>query len=216
MSNALSYQEITHLQGNLPTSPGRILIAEDDPVVAASMTQDVRELGYTVVGPASNGGQAIELAKCERPDLALLDIRMPVIGGFGAATVLSRHMDIPVVMVSAYTELEYLDAGQRVGVFGYLIKPITIEHLRFGIAVAWARYRDRQRLRGQVRELKIAIQDRKDIERAKGILMDKLGLNERNAMRRLQKQARNARRRLADTARAIVESDKLFSEIDGP
>ncbi len=212
MSNALMAPSTSWIAPEPPQRPRTVLIAEDDPLMAASLAKDVRSLGYEVVGPAGDGQQAIELAQVRRPDLALLDIKMPVVGGFAAATVLFRQMDVPVVMVSAHTENQYVEAGRRVGVFGHLIKPVTVDHLRFGIAVAWSRFLERQQLRDQVRNLQEALEDRKHIERAKGILMDKLGLTERGAMRRLQQQARDARRRLSDAARAIVESDKLFSE----
>ena len=212
MSNALIESSTSWAALDPPERLRSVLIAEDDPVMAASLAKDVRTLGYEVIGPVGDGQQAIDLARTQRPDLALLDIMMPVLGGFGAATVLFRHMDVPVVMVSAHTESEYAEAGRRLGVYGYLIKPVSVDHLRFGITVAWSRFLERQQLRGQVRTLQEALEDRKYIERAKGILMDKLGLTERGAMRRLQQQARDARRRLADAARAIVESDKLFSE----
>ncbi len=194
----------------LANQPSDILIAEDDALLAASLSHNVRELGYHVIGPASNGEEAIALAKTDKPDLALMDIRMPIINGLGAATVLFKHMGIPVVIISAHCDPEYLDAGKRVGVFGYLVKPVTADQIRVNIEVAWSRFQQQEQLRHEVQGLKVALEDRKFIERAKGMLMDRLGLGENEAMSRLKKQARDSRRRLSDLARALVESERLL------
>ena len=188
----------------------RVLVADDDELLATSLCHHVEQLGYKPVGPASNGEMAVELAKQLKPDLALLDLRMPVMDGLGAGTVLFKHMGIPVVIVSAHSDPEYLEAGEKVGVFGYLIKPVTIDQLRVNLGVAWARFRQYEKLRCEVQDLKSALEDRKYIERAKGLLMDRLGLGEADAMKRLMKQARDSRRRLPDLARALIESDQLL------
>lgn len=191
--------------------PGSILIAEDERTTAAALRDQVVGLGYEALGPAGDGEAAIELAKQSRPDLALLDIQMPLIGGLSAATVLFKHMDIPVVLVTGYSDEQYINAGKRIGVFGYLLKPVEDDELRATIAIAWSRYQERQQLREDVQEMKEAIEDRKQIERAKGLLMDRLSLGEAEAMRRLQKQARDSRRRLSEVARALIESEQLLS-----
>ena len=191
--------------------PTHVLLAEDDELLAKGLSLHVQQLGYCVVGPAANGQQAIELATQHKPDLALMDIRMPVVSGLDAAAVLFEQLGIPVILLSAHCDQEYVKAGQRVGVFGYLVKPVTVDQIRVNIAVAWARYGQHLALHGQVEELKTALEDRKFIERAKGLLMDKLGLGENEAMSRLKKQARDSRRRLSDLARVLVESKQLFA-----
>ena len=194
----------------LESQPVKVLIADDDELLSKSLCLNVEQLGYEPIGPAANGEEAIKLAKLHRPDLALIDLRMPVLDGLGAGTILFKHMGIPVVIISAHSDPEYLEAGKRVGIFGYLIKPVTQDQLRVNIGVAWARYRQYEKLRGEVKDLKGALEDRKFVERAKGLLMDRLGLGEEEAMRRLMKQARDSRRRLPDLARALIESDQLL------
>ena len=189
----------------------RILVGEDEHLVAASLADNLRSLGYEVVGPAANGQQVVDIAKAEQPQLALLDIRMPQMDGLDAAVVL-HQMRIPAVMVSAYSDAEYLDKSARIGVFGYVLKPVTVEDLRVNIAVAWARFCQQDQLRSEVADLKTALENRKLIERAKGLLMQRLELTEPEAMKRLQKQARDSRRSMADLSRAIIETDQLFGD----
>lgn len=206
--NSLTDQDGHHL----PDQPTDILIAEDDALLAKSLTLNIQQLGFNVIGPASDGQHAIELAKKNPPSLAILDIRMPVLDGIAAASILFPEMHIPVVMISAHSDAESLEASQQAGVFGYLVKPVTIDQLRVSIGVSWAKYRQHVMLHGEVENLKTALEDRKFIERAKGLLMDRKGLGENEAMQRLKKQARNTRRRLSDLARILVESDEIFEQ----
>src|SRR5690606_28944531 len=120
--------------------------AEDEHLLARSLANDLTELGYTVVGPASNGRKSIELARENRPDMALMDIRMPEMDGLSAAQTLFSELGVPVVILSAYSDPPYLKAGSRLGVFGYLIKPASIEELRVSLTIAWARYLEQRRL----------------------------------------------------------------------
>ncbi|MEX0777137.1 MAG: response regulator [Phycisphaeraceae bacterium] len=194
-----------------PQLPRRILIAEDEHLLAINLAHNLRSLAFEVIGPAANGDQAIALAKEHNPDLALLDIRMPGTDGLAAAQVLFCQMGIPVVVLSAFSDAEYLKVGTRIGVFGYLLKPVTLDELRVNIAVAWSRYLQHMRLRDEVQGLRTMLENRKIIERAKGLLMEKLGITEDQAMKRLQKQARDSRRKLADLAQAILQANDLLS-----
>jgi AmiR/NasT family two-component response regulator len=196
---------------DVPEHPTRVLVAEDEHLVAVDISQNLRGLGFEVIGPAANGEQAVELAKEQAPDLALLDIRMPVMDGLAAAGVLFCQMGIPVVILTAFSDQEYIQASTRIGVFGYMLKPVTPDELRVNIAVAWSRYVQHSRLRGEVRDLKLTLEHRKIIERAKGLLMEKLNITEDMAMKRLQKQARDSRRKLVDLARSIIEANELLS-----
>lgn len=196
------------------TLPARILIAEDEHLVATELARQVGSLDVKVVGPVSCGQDAIELARSEAADLALLDIRMADGEGDGdgldAAQTLQLELGIPVVLVSAYSDDAYVRRGAEVGVFGYLLKPVSTDQLRVAIAVAWAAHNERRRLGDEVGELRNALADRKLIERAKGLLMDKASLAEPDAMRLLQRQARNTRRRLADVAKAVIDDGELL------
>ncbi len=188
----------------------RILVAEDEHLIAVDLSNQLHALGFEVIGPAANGNQAIELAKEHQPDLALLDIRMPEMDGLAAAGVLFCQMNVPVVIVSAYSDADYLDIATRVGVFGYMLKPVTRETLRVNIAVAWARYQQHLKLRQRIGELENTLEERKLIEKAKGLLMQKMGITEAEALNRLRRKARDSRRRMADLAQAILEAHDLF------
>ncbi len=197
------------VDGVLPRS---VLLAEDEHLVAANLAAQLRSLGCELVGPVSNGSEAIDLAKRQTPDLALLDIRMPVMSGLEAAQVLFCQMSIPVVVLSAFSNAAFVEQGAKIGVFGYLLKPVGVDELRATLAVAWSRFRHQAQLRHETRELRDALEARKAIERAKGLLMQKLNLTEDQAMKRLQKQARDSRRKLADLARAVIETNELLGD----
>lgn len=188
----------------------RVLVAEDEHLIAMSIAEHLTRLGFEVIGPAANGEQAVELARLHKPQLALVDIRMPQMDGLEAAGILFRQMGIPIVVISAFTDEEYIDRGNRVGIFGYLLKPVTADELRVSLEVAWALHGQQQDLSGQVQDLKTALEDRKVIERAKGLVMRRLSLNEDEAMRQLQKQARANRQKLPDLARAILAADDML------
>ena len=199
------------LDHELPTRPSRILIADDEHLVAAGLVTHLEELGYQVVGPATDGDIAIEICREQRPDLALLDLRMPRTDGLAAADVIFKQMAIPVVILSAYSDPEFVQDANRAGVFGYLLKPVTLDQLRVGISVAWARFLDYVEQHGEIRTLKERLEARKIIEQAKWIIVKRKDIPEPEAMKLLQKQARNNRRTLVDVARAILENEELFS-----
>jgi two-component system, response regulator PdtaR len=196
--------------------PLRVLVADDEHLVASILTEYLRHLGILVIGPASNGGEALELARTHGADMALLDIRMPQKDGLEVAGTLYDQMGIPVVIVTAFSDPDYLNKGTRAGVFGYLLKPVSADELRATLAVAWARFRQQGELRTELEDLKVSLENRKLVERAKGVLMDRLSLGEAEAMRRLQKQARDTRRKLHEVARSILESEQLFTGRPAP
>jgi response regulator NasT len=200
------------LQEQFPTVLSSVLVADDEHLVARGLSANLSELGFTVIGPASDGDEAIELCRTMRPDMALLDIRMPRRDGLEAAEVIFRRMGIPVVILSAYSDPEYLAAGNRVGVFGYLLKPTTQDQLRVGISVAWGRFIDFADQNLEIHALKERLEHRKEIERAKWVIVKRKGISEPDAMRLLQKQARNNRRTLVDVARSVIENEDLFAE----
>ncbi|UCD75958.1 MAG: response regulator [Phycisphaerales bacterium] len=196
----------------LPVLPRRLLIADDEHLVAAGLAANLDELGYSVIGPAANGDEAIELCRTEKPDMALLDIRMPKKDGLAAAEIIYKRMRIPVVIFSAYSDPEYVDAGNRIGVFGYILKPVTQDQLRVGISVAWSRFLDSISQSTEIRGLKERLEHRKIIEQAKWVIVKRKEVPEPEAMKLLQRQARNNRRTLVDVARSVLENEALFSE----
>jgi response regulator NasT len=199
-------------KGKLPPEPRTLLVADDEHLVASGIASSLREMGYTVAGPVANGEEAIELAESAKPDMALLDIRMPKKDGLAAAEVIFNRLDIPVVIFSAFSDAEYVEAGNRVGVFGYLLKPVTQDQLRVGVSVAWGRFLDYVEQGSEICSLKERLENRKIIEQAKWVIVKRKGVDEPEAMRLLQRQARNNRRTLVDVARSLLESEVLFSK----
>jgi len=193
-----------------PPHPARLLVADDEHLVASGVAVNLRELGYEVIGPAADGDEAIELCRAHHPDMALLDIRMPKKDGLAAADVIFRRMGIPVMIFSAYSDPEYVTSGNRVGVFGYLLKPVTQDQMRVGISVAWGRFLDFMNQNSEISTLKERLEHRKIIEQAKWIIVKRKGVEEPEAMKLLQRQARNNRRTLVDVARSVLENENLF------
>lgn len=190
--------------------PSTILIAEDEHLVATDLAASLESLGVDVVAMAPNGQIAVDKAKEFKPDMALMDIRMPEMDGLAAAEIIYNQLEIPVVISSAYTDEDYLSRSNQIGVFGYILKPVTPDDLRVGLTLAWARYKKQEGLTDQIDDLKQALENRKLVEKAKGLIQRRLNIDEPEAMKRLQKQARDSRRPLHDLARAILESDELL------
>lgn len=199
------------LDRELPAYPSRLLVADDEHLVASGVAVNLRELGFEVVGPASDGDEAIEMCRQHQPDMALLDIRMPRKDGLAAGEIIFRRLGIPVMIFSAYSDPEYISTGNRVGVFGYLLKPVTQDQMRAGISIAWGRFMDYNNQNSEIATLKERLEDRKIIEKAKWIIVKRKGVEEPEAMKLLQRQARNNRRTLVDVARSVLENDNLFS-----
>ncbi len=195
-----------------PDKARRVLIAEDEHLLAKSLQTDLQEIGYEVVGLASNGQRAIELAHESRPDLAILDLRMPEMDGLEAGKAIYYQLNVPIVIVSAYSDPQDVDTATELGVFGYLLKPVSMDSLRVTICVAWKRFLEKQTLMDEVTLLEKKLEDRKLVERAKGLIMESLGLSESDAMRRLQKQARDSRRPMAELARSLIEAQELLDQ----
>jgi response regulator NasT len=195
----------------VPEHPSRILVGDDEYMVATGLAGLLTELGYDVVGPATNGRTAIELCEKEHPDLALLDIRMPEVDGLVAAEHIYRTLGVPVVIFSAFSTPEYVESGNRAGVFGYLLKPVDQDQLRAGISIAWGRFVEHVTKDTEINDLRRRLEDRKIIEQAKWIIVERKGMTEPDAMRALQKQARNNRRPLVEVAQSVIDNADLFN-----
>lgn len=191
----------------LPPRPARVLVADDEHLVAMNLTLALGELGYTVVGPASDGVAAVELARTAAPDLALLDIRMPRLDGFDAARALYGELGVPVVILSAYSDDADIGRAAECGVFSYLVKPAGKGQLRAAIDVAWRRFVEHAESLRDSAELRRRLEERKVIETAKWILVSGRGLSEPDAMRLMQKQARDSRRKLVSVAEEIIREN---------
>lgn len=182
----------------------RILIADDEAIRVMTLRTQLRALGFEVVAEASNGREAVELAaRCE-PDLAILDIKMPELDGITAARHINAHRPIPVILLTAYSEPELVERATEAGVFAYLVKPVSEEDLLPTILLARARFEEFRLLQREVADLREALEARKVIERAKGILMKRLGISEAEAFRRMQVQSQKENKKLVEIARAVV------------
>jgi response regulator NasT len=189
----------------------RILVADDDAVVALGLMKRLRSLGHEPIGPAADGEQAIALAKATEPDLYLFDIQMPVVDGLAAATQLANDgLRRPVVVVTGVADPSLVERSIATGVSAYLTKPIDSRDLQAAVGLAAARHVEFQALEAQVDRAHQALEDRKVVERAKGLLMSALRLSEGDAFRRLQLTARERNLRLADVAQRIVEQQDLL------
>lgn len=193
-------------------SATRILIAEDNDLVSLTLEEQLKGLGYDVIGVARTGQEAVDLATRLSPDLVLMDIRMPEIDGTEAATRINQQRSTPIIMLTAYADKETIRRAEVAGVLGYLVKPVTEADLPPAINVALARFRELQGLRSQVVDLEESLEARKLIERAKGILMQRLGLSERDAYERLRQRARDKRAKMKDIAQAIIEAEELLGQ----
>ena len=188
----------------------RILIADDESIRLLSLRKQLAALGHNVVAEASTGGEAVTLAASALPDLAILDIKMPVMDGIEAAEKITQGRPIPIILLTAYDEAQLVERAAQANISAYLMKPVAEEDLLPAITLALARFRQFQALRQEVADLREALEARKTIERAKGILMRRLNLSEDEAFRRLQKQSQDSNRRLAQVAEAIVVADQFL------
>lgn len=192
--------------GSALPSPSLILIAEDEYLVAMGISSSVASMGFDVQGPATDGPQALSLARERRPDLAVLDIRMPGMSGIECARVLWRELSVPCVVLSAYSDHEHVVDAQEAGVFGYLLKPLGADALRVSLQTAWARAHDDVSHRRRIAELESSLASRKVIEQAKWKLIEVRGLTEPQAHLVLQKAARSDRRALIEVAQEVLDS----------
>jgi response regulator NasT len=188
-----------------------VLVAEDDPLIALGLCERLRSLEHEPIGPASDGAEAIELARASLPDLYLFDIEMPNVDGLEAATRLAADgLRRPVVVVTGVDDPSLVERSIASGVSAYLMKPLDSRELAAALQLAAARHSEFQALEAEVDRAQQALEDRKLVERAKGLLMSALNLSEQDAFRRLQRTARERNLRLADVAGRIVDQQSLL------
>ncbi len=192
--------------------PMRILIAEDETIIRLDLRELLEKTGFEVVAEARDGEEAVALARSEEPDLALLDVKMPKLDGIDAARRILDERPIPIVMVTAYGEQELVARAVEAGVFGYLVKPFRETDLLPAIETARARHDELVVVRAEADSLAAALSARKAIERAKGLLMEREGLSERDAFARLRKASQISGRKLEVVAEALIATLDLSAE----
>jgi two-component system, response regulator PdtaR len=182
----------------------RILIAEDETIIRLDLRDLLERSGFEVCAEAKDGEEAVELARAERPDLAILDVKMPRLDGIEAARRMLEERPLPIVMLTAYGQGELVARAVEAGVFGYLVKPFREQDLLPAIETARARHGELSALRDEAESLAEALVARKAIERAKGLLMEKEGLSESDAFARLRKASQLSGRPLKVVAEALI------------
>jgi len=182
----------------------RVIIADDESLIRMDLREMLTNLGYLVVGEVADGRSAVNQARELRPDVVVMDIKMPDMDGIEAAKILTEERVAPVVLLSAYSQRELVERAREAGVVAYLVKPYREEELAPAIEVALARFAEFKDLEKQLVDLQQALETRKLVDRAKGILMDKQGLTEAEAFRKIQKMSMDNRKAMKDVAEAII------------
>jgi AmiR/NasT family two-component response regulator len=195
-----------------PTAVGqlRVLIVEDETLVGMGLRDVLERMGHVVVAHADNAETAREEFRDEQPDLVLMDIRLGADDGIALAAELLKVRRCPMIIVSAYGDPSLIERAGAAGVFGYLIKPVSIEGLQAQIEVAMVRFKDHEKIRSEKDELATMLESRKLVERAKGIFMRRLGLDEPEAHKRLQQESQKRRMTIGELAKRIIESEELL------
>jgi AmiR/NasT family two-component response regulator len=189
----------------------RIIVADDESIIRMDLKEMLTALGYLVVGEVGDGRSAVNLAREVRPDLVIMDVKMPDMDGIEAASILTTEKIAPVLLLTAFGQRELVERAKEAGVVGYLVKPFRESDLTPAIEVALARFSEFQTLEAEVTDMKEALETRKIVDRAKGLLMARDSLSEQEAFRRIQKMSMNTRKPMREIADAII----LTYEADG-
>ena len=188
-------------------SKKRILVAEDETLIRLDLVEMLTDAGYEVIAEATNGVEATSLAQLHKPDLAILDVKMPELDGISAA---EKIIEIaPVLMLTAFSQKELVDRARDAGVMAYVVKPFTIGDLTPAIEIAISRHSQMKALKEEVTDLHDRLETRKIIDRAKGILMQALNLSEPEAFSWIQRAAMDRRISMKAVAQAVISPDSV-------
>ena len=187
----------------------RLVIADDESLIRMNLKETLVGLGYLVVGEAGDGVSVINLARELKPDLVIMDIKMPKLDGIQAAKILTEEKISPVLLLTAYSDRELVDRAKEAGVVNYVVKPFREAELLPAIEIAMARYQEFLEMDKQIFDLKETLDTRKLVERAKGILMDTQGLKEAEAFRKIQQLSMNTRKSMKEIAQAILLANEI-------
>jgi len=184
--------------------PLRVVVAEDEAIIRLDLAEMLGEVGYEVVGQASNGEQAVELTREHRPDLVIMDVKMPVLDGISAAEEIGKERIAPVIMLTAFSQKELVERARDAGVMAYIVKPFTRDDLGPAIDIARSRWTELAALEREVADLGERLETRKAVDRAKGVLMQQLKISEPEAFRWIQKTAMDRRLGMKEVAEAVL------------
>ncbi|MDY3739591.1 MAG: response regulator [Selenomonadaceae bacterium] len=185
-------------------SPQRIVIADNESIIRMDLRELLEEAGHQVVGEGANGKKAVELARKLKPDLIILDIKMPEMDGITAAKIIDDEKIAPVILLTAFSQSEIVERAKDSGVLAYLVKPVQESNLFPAMEIALSRWQEMQDLEDQLFKVKDSLENRKILDRAKGILMDAYNITESEAFRRIQKYSMSKRKTIKEVAEAII------------
>ncbi|MEX5260163.1 UNVERIFIED_CONTAM: response regulator [Kocuria sp. CPCC 205274] len=182
----------------------RVVVAEDETLIRLDIVEMLQDAGYEVVAEADNGQRAVELAREHRPDLVLMDVKMPVLDGITAAEQIASDRIAPVVLLTAFSQRELVERAREAGAMAYVVKPFTVDDLVPAIEIAISRAEEIAALEREVSDMKEQFATRKLVERAKSLLTTKMGLTEPEAFRWIQKTSMDRRLSMREVAEAII------------
>ncbi len=183
----------------------RVVVAEDEALIRLDLAEMLADSGYDVVGQAGDGEAAVELAREHQPDLVILDVKMPVKDGISAAEVIGKERIAPCVMLTAFSDRDLVERARDAGVMAYVVKPFTIDDLRPALDIARSRWTELHALEAEIADLGERLETRKTVDRAKGVLMEQMGLTESEAFRWIQKTAMDRRLGMRDVAQLVID-----------
>lgn len=186
----------------------RILIAEDESIIRMDLKMTLQDHDYEVVGEAGDGDRAIELAFLHKPDLILMDIKMPKMNGLKASRIIGEQLDIPILIITAYSQKEFVEKAQQDNIVGYLVKPISESNLIPAIEVALHQSGKAKQLKKDIQQAKQEVEKRKLVERAKGILMSVEHLTEQQAFKQMRDTSMSRQMTMESLAMEIIDSHK--------
>ncbi len=187
------------------SGPRRVVIAEDEALIRLDLKEMLEEEGYTVVAEAANGEDAVRLAEQHRPDLVVLDVKMPRLDGISAAEQIAAARIAPIVMLTAFSQPELVERARAAGAMAYLVKPFTKADLMPAIAIATSRYDEVVALEREVADLRERLETRKLVDRAKGVLQSRHGMDEAAAFRWVQRTSMDRRLTMREVAESVIE-----------
>ena len=201
---------------NTPVSAGakRVIVAEDESLIRIDIVETLRDNGFEVVAEASDGEKAVALAEELRPDLVVMDVKMPLMDGISAAEILTKKKIAPVVLLTAFSQRELVERASEAGALAYVVKPFTPNDLIPAIDIALGRYAQIQALEDEVADMAERLETRKILDRAKGILNNTMGLTEPEAFRWIQKASMDRRLTMKEVAQTVI--DQLAEKSDNP
>ena len=201
---------------NTPVSAGakRVIVAEDESLIRIDIVETLRDHGFEVVAEASDGEKAVALAEELRPDLVVMDVKMPLMDGISAAEILTKKKIAPVVLLTAFSQRELVERASEAGALAYVVKPFTPNDLIPAIDIELGRYAQIQALEDEVADMAERLETRKILDRAKGILNNTMGLTEPEAFRWIQKASMDRRLTMKEVAQTVI--DQLAEKSDNP